>query len=106
MAKSPKSETDAIKLGLTFVTKEWTKQRKAEERNANAVFGRSSLYERMYNMTIEEAADDVMEEAYLAASDNGKLPVKARQIMYAARPKILEMTGRSSMKARISLRRC
>jgi len=34
-----------------------------------------------------------MRAAYLAASDYGKLPVKPRQIMYAARPKILQMTG-------------
>ena len=35
-----------------------------------------------------------MEKAYLKASDGGKLPAKARQIMYAARPKILAMTGK------------
>jgi len=32
-----------------------------------------------------------MEQAYLAASDNGRLPVRPRQIMYRARPLILEM---------------
>jgi hypothetical protein len=42
---------------------------------------------------IKEAAWDIMEEAYLNASDNGKLPANARQIMYAARPYILEQTG-------------
>jgi hypothetical protein len=48
-------------------------------------------------MTIKDAAYEVMEEAYLKASDNEggpRLPAKARQIMYAARPQILEMTGR------------
>jgi hypothetical protein len=48
-------------------------------------------------MSIVDAAYEVMEEAYLKASDNGggpRLPAKARQIMYAARPKILEPTGR------------
>ncbi|MEQ1955155.1 hypothetical protein [Mesorhizobium sp. CN2-181] len=34
-----------------------------------------------------------MEEAYLKASAGGKLPANARQIMYAARPFILEQTG-------------
>ena len=39
-----------------------------------------------------------MEQAYLAASENvpgcgGRLPAKARQVMYAARPDILRMTG-------------
>jgi hypothetical protein len=35
-----------------------------------------------------------MKDAYLKASDNGKLPAKARQIMYAARGEILRLTGR------------
>jgi hypothetical protein len=45
-------------------------------------------------MEIKEAAYLVMEEAYQIASGEGTLPAKARQIMYAARPKILELTGR------------
>ena len=35
-----------------------------------------------------------MEEAYNKASGDGKLYAKARQIMYAARPQIIEMTGK------------
>ena len=42
-------------------------------------------------MTIKVAAYNVMTEAYMAVSDNGTLPANARQIMYAARPKILEL---------------
>lgn len=34
-----------------------------------------------------------METAYLKASDNGRLPANARQIMYAARPHIQKVTG-------------
>jgi hypothetical protein len=45
-------------------------------------------------MSVRDAAYAVMEEAYLKASDNGTLPAKARQVMYAARGKILELTGR------------
>jgi hypothetical protein len=44
-------------------------------------------------MSIKEAAWAVMEGAYLKASDGGKLPANARQIMYAARPNILSVTG-------------
>jgi hypothetical protein len=52
-------------------------------------------------MTIKSAAWEVMEQAYLAASENvpgrdGPLPAKARQVMYAARPDILRMTGAKS----------
>src|SRR6516164_4879949 len=46
-------------------------------------------------MTIKEAAYSVMEEAYLKASGNGALPANARQIMYAARGKILVLTGKT-----------
>src|SRR5260370_22934096 len=35
-----------------------------------------------------------MEEAYLKASAGGTLPGNARQIMYAARPKVQERTGK------------
>ena len=43
--------------------------------------------------SIKEAAWVVMEAAYLKAGDGGKLPANARQIMYAARPDILNVTG-------------
>ena len=38
-----------------------------------------------------------MEKAYLAASNNGQYPAAARQIMYAARPYILQRTGLEMM---------
>ena len=41
----------------------------------------------------KDAAAQVMEEAYLAASANGTLPANARQVMYAARPKIEALTS-------------
>ena len=44
-------------------------------------------------MTTKAAAWQVMEEAYLLASDAGRLPANARQIMYAARPLIIALTG-------------
>jgi hypothetical protein len=49
--------------------------------------------EQPANVQIKEAAWQIMEEAYLSASDNGRLPANARQIMYAARPYILKATG-------------
>jgi hypothetical protein len=45
-------------------------------------------------VSIKDAAYAVLKDAYLKASDNGKLPAKARQIMYAARGEILRLTGR------------
>jgi hypothetical protein len=38
-----------------------------------------------------------MREAYMLASDDNALPANARQVMYAARPKILELTGKTSL---------
>ena len=48
-------------------------------------------------ISIKDAAWHVMRDAYLTASDGGKLPANARQIMYAARPKILKLTGRDKL---------
>jgi hypothetical protein len=84
---------DAIIAAVNAVTKDWERQRKAEERRASAVLNRRFALVRSSRTTLRDAAFDVMEEAYLAASDNGALPVKPRQIMYAARPRILQMTG-------------
>jgi hypothetical protein len=50
-----------------------------------------------YRTTLRDAAFEVMERAYFAASDGGRLPVKPRQIMYRARPSILRMTGESTL---------
>lgn len=47
-------------------------------------------------MTAKAAAWKVMEQAYLKASNNGALPANARQIMYAARPLIIELTGKAA----------
>ena len=47
---------------------------------------------------IKEAAWGVMEEAYLKASDNCRLPANARQIMYAARAMVAELIGGEPMR--------
>jgi hypothetical protein len=44
-------------------------------------------------MTLKDAAYAVMRDAYMKASGDGRLPAKARQIMYAARGEILRLTG-------------
>jgi hypothetical protein len=93
------SPLDAI-VGLTeSVTKDWTKQRKAEERNANARSRRFDRLTRTRHITIKEAAFGVMKEAYQHASDDGRLPANPRQIYYAARRKILIATGRDTLES-------
>ena len=84
-----KSET--IISAVTSVTAKWCKQRKAEERNRQGVYRRRDAMTRSYRKTIKDAAWEVMEEAYAKASSDGRFPAHARQIMYAARPRILEL---------------
>lgn len=49
---------------------------------------------RVKELDAKEAAYQVMEEAYMLTSDNGKYPANARQVMYVARPRIIELTGK------------
>jgi hypothetical protein len=93
------SPGDAI-LGLTkSVTKDWTRQRKAEERNANAAAARTTRMIRSERLTIKDAAFQVMDEAYDKASAGGTLPVNPRQIYYAARRSILLETGGDALES-------
>jgi hypothetical protein len=48
-------------------------------------------------ISIVDAAWITMPSAYMKASDNGKLPANARQIMYAARRDILRLTGKTEL---------
>jgi hypothetical protein len=52
---------------------------------------------RRKKRSIKDVAFEVMEAAYLKASANDTLPANARQIMYAARPFILERTGAAKL---------
>jgi hypothetical protein len=88
---------DLIISGVESVTKKWATQRKAEERHASAVRNRRDALTRVRRITIREAAFEVMETAYLKASGGGALYANARQVMYAARPLILERTGKDTL---------
>jgi hypothetical protein len=93
----PLAITNKVREALTAVTKAWTKQRKAEERHASAERNRTDQLTRRRKVTIKEAAHEIMESAYLKARGRPGLPAQARQVMYAARPHILERTGRQSI---------
>jgi DNA topoisomerase VI subunit B len=82
---------------VTKVTAAWTRQKRAEARNHNAELRREDAMLREERVTVKDAAYEVMRKAYMAASGNGKLPAEARQIMYAARPAILAMTGKQTL---------
>ena len=80
---------DAIEKG----TAKWAKTKKSEERHPGYVRYRHARMTATRGTSQKEAAEQVMEEAYMLASANGTLPAAARQVMYAARPKIQELTG-------------
>jgi hypothetical protein len=83
---------EAIITGVRAVTRDWARQRKAEERDASR---RTYRYARLVGyrkQSIKEVAYEVMQEAYLKASANGTMPATARQVMYAARPLIQRKT--------------
>ena len=91
---SDRTVAERLKDSVLNVTKDWAKQRKAEERHASAAANRRARLVRAsdyYNF--RSAASEVMEQAYMAASANGTLPASARQVMYQARPFIQEKMG-------------
>ena len=83
---------------LAKSTDRWAKQRKAEIRDANARFRRSDRVSRRARpMNQKEAAYSMMNSAYMTASANDTLPANPRQIYYAARGRILELTEKESL---------
>ena len=86
--------SQAILTAIKAATKEWCKQRKREEREASARDRRHDRLVAEKRETIKDVAYEVMRDAYLAASTNGTLPARARQIMYAARDAIQSRTGK------------
>ena len=94
---STHEQGEAIVQAVEAVTKAWCKQRKAEERGASAALNRRDAMLKNDKVSVKDAAWMVMETAYLKASANGTLPAHARQIMYAARPDVLALTGLTEM---------
>jgi hypothetical protein len=85
---------DDIRKGLTKNLANFTKQRKAEEKHSGAVRWRTSRMMQVRGTYLTEAANEVMRECYMKASDNNRLPATARQIFYVARPLIEERTDK------------
>ena len=88
--------SDGLKGGLGSalrgVTKDWKKAKKREDRVRGAQLRNLRAYSPP-RVTIRDAAFDAMEDAYNHASSNGRFLVEARQIMYAARPHVLDATA-------------
>jgi Topoisomerase 6 subunit A/Spo11, Toprim domain len=74
------------------VTKEWTQQRKAEERGRRSRYSREYVYSDRVDFT--EVAADILPGAYRHASGDGRYSVSKRQLFYACREQFREKTGR------------
>src|SRR4249919_1629609 len=88
----PRNIANDILDAVETATSKWTRQRKLEERHPGMIRYRTSRMTREPRTTQKEAAWEVMEQAYMAASGNDTLPAMARQIYYQARPKIMALT--------------
>jgi hypothetical protein len=86
-----------IKKALKTATNDWTKQRKREERGSSAVRYRAARLARVRDMYITEALAQVIPQCYRRVSENPggePLPANVRQLYYAARPLVAELTDR------------
>jgi hypothetical protein len=89
------SETAEVRCALDRIAKPWIKYRQAQERGKKPRLPDEPQPERV---TFQDAAFQVMAAAYATASTEGTYPVLSQQIFYAARPKILEMTGKDELR--------
>lgn len=85
---------DDLSSAFRSVAKDWRNEKKKVKRQERmSSWGLSRVRYYSPRQTIKDAAFQVMKKAIDNASDNGKYKANARQIMYAARPLILEITG-------------
>jgi DNA topoisomerase VI subunit B len=87
---------EALATCVRSVAKPWQEAKRQADRDGRL---RQQQLEKLRRarqrpeLNLKEAAFQVMEQAYLHASGNKTDPANARQVMYAARPRVLELTG-------------
>lgn len=92
----PLSVAAALDKCVRSVAKRWKKAKRQADREGRLrqkQFEKLRRAQRTKELTLKEAVQQVMEAAYLHASGNKSDPANARQVMYAARPRVLELTG-------------
>jgi hypothetical protein len=92
---------DAIQTGLKKVTAEFTREklralRAHEDRVSQWQIDRWEKQDE--ERQLKAAAYKVIPQAYMAASANGQLPAKVRQIYYQVRPLVMQLTGGKTWK--------
>ena len=86
----------ALEKSIGSVTRGWTEAKRhadRQQRVSQRALADLRRARRPPKLTIKAAAWQVMERAYRKASAGDTLTANARQIMYAARPLVLELTG-------------
>ncbi len=83
----------ALRTAVKSTTKDWAKAAKKRRRGERAG-ARERQASKRRGPSARSAAFRVMPDAYRKASGNGRYPANARQIMYAARPAIIKLTGK------------
>ena len=98
----PDAIAAALQTAVERATKAWTKLKRKFRQDGRKALREEQERRKVRVVTVKEAAWQVMEAAYLKASDQGRLPANARQIMYAARKWIIELTGKAQPWAQSS----
>lgn len=92
----PADVETALDRCVRSVASPWMKEKRQADRDGRL---RQQQLERMRKaqrhrqLTLVDAANQVMEEAYLQASGDKADPANARQVMYAARRRVLDLTS-------------
>ena len=88
---------NALDTAIKFVTKEWTAHKKKElrqDRQLDKEREEMRRAKKRRDISVKDAAFEVMQKAYMKTSGDGTLPANARQVMYSARPWVIELAGK------------
>ena len=94
----PSEIESALRRTVKSVTKQFTAAKRKADREGRLLDRQLEELRKAQEskeLTVKAAAYMVMKQAYMKASANNTLPANARQIMYAARPLIIELTGKT-----------
>jgi hypothetical protein len=99
MTKQPRPRNIANDMldAVESATRKWTRQKKSEERHPGMIRYRASRMTKEPRTSQKDATLQVMDAAYKAVSGPRRLPAQVRQIFYAARPKIMELTDEKEL---------
>src|SRR6476660_600478 len=75
----PRNIADDMIDAVETATRKWTRQKKSEERHPGMIRYRASRMTKEPRTTQKDAAWEILEESYMAASGNDTLPALARQ---------------------------